>query len=94
MITPLAAQWFLLGCLTALLALSIITGAVYPRLRPPAFCIGLLALTHTAYYYAFLVRPDWLDATQTQFFSIAIRYQTVFTMGLILALLVRMRRWR
>lgn len=94
MITALSAQWLLLGAYLALLAWALAIGWRMPRLRPLCFAVGTIALTHVAYYVAFLVFPDWLDGPQTQAFSIAIRYQVLGTLGATLALATRQGRWR
>jgi ABC-type branched-subunit amino acid transport system permease subunit len=92
--TPQDAQWLLLGSYAALLAWALFVGYRMARLRPLCFAVGTVALTHCAYYAAFLVWPDWLDGPQTQMFSIAIRFQVMVTLGAVLALATRRGRWR
>ena len=94
MITPLAAQWLLLGAYLALLTWALFIGYRIARLRPLCVAGGTIALTHCAYYVAFLVWPDWLDGPETQAFSIAIRYQVLVTLAAVLALATRRGRWR
>ena len=88
----LAEQWSLLGGFAALLAWAFAVGWRFPRLRPAAAVAGAIGLSHTVYYALFLIWPDVLDGAATQNFSIAIRYQVLFTGALLLALAVRRYR--
>ena len=87
-----AAQWALLGGYVALLFWAAFTAYWLPRLRPYAWAAGSVALSHVAYYALFLIWPEVLDGAATQNFSIAIRYQVLFTGALLLALAVRRYR--
>lgn len=89
-----AGQWLLLGGYAALLVCSAVVGWRRPRLRPLAAAAGSIAVTHVAYYAAFLVWPDWLGFDATMLFSIAIRLQVLFLMGLGLGLAAGRGRWR
>lgn len=84
-----AGQWALLGGYLALLAWVIIVGQRLPRLRPFAFVAGTVAASHIVYYALFLIFPDVLNGEATMLFSIAIRFQILFTAALLLALAVR-----
>ena len=87
-----AAQWALLGGYVALLFWAAFIAYWMPRLRPYAWAAGSVALSHVAYYALFLIWPEVLDGAATQNFSIAIRYQVLFTGALLLALAVRRYR--
>ncbi len=94
MTIAVAGQWLLLGGYTALLAWSILVGWRISRLRPSAAVASSLAISHVVYYVLFLILPDVLDAGGTMLFSIAIRFQVLFTAALLLALAVRRSQWR
>lgn len=81
-------QWALLGGYVALLFWAAFTAYWLPRLRPYAWAAGSVALSHVAYYALFLIWPEVLDAAATMAFSIALRFQILFTVGLLLALAV------
>lgn len=90
----LALQWGLLVAYMALIAAAAIVGYRRPVLRPWAFAVGFLSLTHAAYYWLFLVQPSVLDGEGTMMFSIALRYQVLFTAMLVLGLTVLRDEWR
>lgn len=94
MMSAAALQWGLLAGYAALLACAAVAGYRIPWLRPLAFMVGLLATTHALYYALFLVWPEVLDGQRTMLFSIAIRYQVLFSAALGLALAVQRSRWR
>ena len=94
MTIAVAGQWLLLGGYTALMAWSLLVGWRIPKLRPSAAVAGTLAFSHIVYYVLFLILPDVLDAGGTMLFSIAIRFQVLFTAALLLALAVRRNQWR
>jgi hypothetical protein len=91
---PIAAQWLLLIGYAVLFVLSAVVTWRMPRLRPAAAVSGSLAVSHVAFYALFLLFPDVLDARQTMWLSIVIRFQVLFTVALLLALAVLRRRWR
>lgn len=90
----LALQWGLLIAYLALIAAAATVGYRRPVLRPWAFAVGFLSLTHTAYYWFFLAQPDVLDGEATMMFSIVLRYQVLFTAALMLGLAVVRNEWR
>ena len=90
----LALQWGLLVAYLTLVAAALIVGYRRPVLRPWAFAVGFLSATHVAYYWLFLVQPDVLDSEATMMFSIALRYQVLFTAMLTLGLAVMRDEWR
>lgn len=89
-----AGQWLLLSGYTLLLAWAGIIAYRAPRLRPISVAAGSIAFTHVSYYAMFLLWPDLFDYDQTMLFSIAIRLQILFTIGLGLGIVVRRGRWR
>ena len=87
-------QWGLLVAHLALVAAALVVGYRRQALRPWAFAVGFLSLTHVAYYWLFLVWPDVLGGEATMMFSIALRYQVLFTAMLVLGLAVMRDEWR
>jgi hypothetical protein len=77
--TATTSQWILLYGYVITLAVCTFFFLTNRRVRPVAFAVGFVALTHTVYYLAFLVYPGWLDGVQTMNFSIAIRFHILFT---------------
>ena len=93
MTAALALQWGLLVAFLALLMTAVIAGKIWPRERPIAFAVGFLALTHVVYYALFLIWTDVLAGYGTMLYSIALRYQVLFTATLILGMSVLRKRW-
>lgn len=94
MAPSMALQWGLLMAYSWLLGAAFVVGWRRPSLRPWAFAVGFLSATHAAYYWLFLVWPDVLDGEATMMFSIALRYQVLFTAMLVLGLAVARSGWR
>jgi hypothetical protein len=90
----LSAQWILAGCFIFLFILALMAGWRYPGIRAAAAAIAILSAIHIAFYYALLVRPDWLNTYETMLFSVVIRYYVMFLALLILALAIRRERWK
>ena len=84
-----ASQWALLGGYIALLLWSAFVAGWLPRLRSVAWAAGSIALSHVVYYALFLIFPDVLGGPATMHFSIALRFQVLFTAALLLALAVK-----
>ena len=84
-----ASQWALLGGYMTLLLWSAFVGGWLPRLRPVAWAAGSVAVSHVVYYALFLIWPDVLDGPATMLFSIALRFQILFTAAILLAMAVR-----
>jgi hypothetical protein len=89
---------FLQGCLAvgfiASFLAAMIAGWRWPRLRPLAFAVGVVAAPHALYYVLFVVFPDVLNGPQTQLFSIVLRYQVLGLCILALVLPLVRGRWR
>ena len=76
-----------------LVVAAVIAGARRPSVRPVAFAAGVVAGSHALYYVLFLWFPDVLDGPQTMLFSIALRYEVLGLVAIILALSVLRGRW-
>lgn len=78
----------------ALLVAAFIVGGRRPPLRPLAFAVGMIAVSHVAFYALFLWFPDVLDVRQTMCFSFVLRYQVLGVGMLALILAIKRGRWR
>ena len=74
----LVLQWSLLAGYAGLLFVAALAGRRWPRVRPVAFAVGFVALTHVIYYVLFLIWPAVLEAYATMLFSIALRWMVLF----------------
>lgn len=92
MTTAIVLQWGLLLGYGLLVIAALIAGRRRSA-RPLALGIIFLSLPHMVYYILFLILPQVLDGQQTMLFSLALRYQVLFTGALLLATDVR-RRWK
>lgn len=88
-LTATIAQWGLFIGNGLLLTMAVVIGWRWPSSRPWMVMTGALSLTHTLYYLAFLVFPEALNSSQTVAFSIAIRYQTMFTLVFVVTSVLR-----
>lgn len=77
----------------ALTAAAILAGAKRRGVRPTAFAVGIVAGSHALYYVLFLWLPDVLDNQETMLASIALRYQVLGLVAIVLALSVLRGRW-
>ena len=89
MTLAIALQWGLLVGFAMLLPAAVVAGHYRPAARPWSFAVGVMAVTHGAYYALFLVWPDVLGAQETMLFSITLRYMVMFLIAFVLVLALK-----
>lgn len=85
-------QWGLLIGYGLLLAAAVMAWPGLKR-RSLVGAVSFLAGPHVVYYALFLIFPDVLDASQTMYSSIALRYQMLFIAAAVLIKELR-SQWR